>query len=279
MWVNFNNFVMNWHYFGISTDFTLGLLLSNGVDILEASSTDIDEVQVQSVEKNVSLLCSSGLSDKFSSLHIPAAFFFYPKHDTDDYNVSSICDSNDTVSVNNRKWIITRQQSPPHDCVLTIVDFGGHDVGKYRCAGVLDTPSMPVEDWSNYLHLKFPAKLQSASAVNPSSLAELWVTVFFGVIVSATIAIFLALVALVVGYSAYRIYRSTNQPVFQGTCILASSPGSLPGTRLHVHVYIMVSIILCCNFHSSVLPRFQCYGSTSTVNDLSRPRKLSDKII
>ena len=198
-------------------DFKLILSPNNGGDILETRSTDISELQVQS-ERNVSLLCSSGLSDKLSSLHIPATFLFYPKHGTDNHNVSATCDSDDSVSINNGRWIITRQQSPPHDCLLTIIDFGGHDVGKYCCAGVLsqsDSPGMQVEDWSNNLQLKLQIKLHSAGGINLSQLG-VWATVFFGVIVTSIIAIFLAFVAIVV-YSACRRHRSTRLPRYQGT--------------------------------------------------------------
>lgn len=191
------------------------------MDILDTSAND--EMQIQS-DRNISLLCSSGLGDVFSSLHIPATFFFYPKHDTDNYNVSSICDSDDTVSVNNGKWIITRQQLPPHDCVLTIVEFSEHDVGKYCCAGLLSqssSPSWQVEDWSNHLHLKLLTKLYSASGINLYSLG-FWATAFFGMMVTAIVAIFLAFV-VVVGYSAYRHHRSTRQPDFQGTYTMVSS--------------------------------------------------------
>ena len=195
-------------------DFKLSLSPNSGGDILETSSTDIIELQVQS-ERNVSLLCSSGLSDKLSSLHIPATFSFYPKHDTDNHSVSVPCDSDDSVSINNDRWIITRQQLPPHDCLLTIVHFDRHDVGIYRCAGVLsrsDSPGLQVEDLSNKLYLKL---LHSAGS--PSQLG-LWATVFFGVIVTSIIAIFLAFVAVVV-YSAYRRHR--RPPVYQGrpTCL------------------------------------------------------------
>ena len=184
-------------------------------------TSTIDEVQIKS-ERNVSLVCLSGLSDRFSSLNIPSTFIFYPKHDVDDYNVSASCKNDDAIPVNNGKWIISRQQSPPHDCVLTIVNFGGHDVGRYRCAGVLSQSdsSIQEEDWSNKLHLKLFTKLQSAAGFNSSPLGPL-VTLFFGVIVASTIAIFLVFMAIG-GYSAlayYRRRRRRRQRLYQGIYI------------------------------------------------------------
>ena len=186
------------------------------MDILETSTHD--EMQIQS-ERNISLLCLSGLSHKFSSLNIPATFLFNSKHGTD---VSATCGSIDEI-VNNGKWIITRQQSSPHDCVLTIVGFGGHNVGKYRCAGVLsqsDSPSLPVEDWSNNLHLKLPINLQPGRGYSFSQLG-VWATIFFGVIVTSIAAIFLALL-VIASYSAYRHHGRWRQRLNQGKCIHGS---------------------------------------------------------
>ena len=176
------------------------------MDILEISATD--EMQIQS-ERNVSLVCSSGLSDEFSSLDIPVTFLFHSKHDNDE---SAPCDSNNTVSVNkdNLKWIITRQQSPPHDCVLTIVEFGRHNVGKYRCAGVLSQ----VDDWSNDLHLKLLTNLKPAGVFSLSQLG-FWATIFFGVIVTFISAIFLAFL-VIASYSVCKRHRRQRQGLIQG---------------------------------------------------------------
>ena len=177
-------------------------------NILVTSTTD--ELQIHS-ERNVSLLCSSGLSDKFSSLNIPVTFTFHSKHDSDYRNVSAPCDKNqDTVSVNNGdvKWIITREQSPPYDCVLTIVDFGEHNSGKYRCAGVLSQS----DSVSSILHLKLQTELQTTLSVS-QDLGS-WATIFFGILVTFIAAIVLSLIAIV-SYSAYRYYKRWRHGLFQ----------------------------------------------------------------
>ena len=229
----------------IAADFKLNVSSSNsglGGDILETSSTNINEVQVQA-EQNVSLLCSSGLSDKLSSFHIPVMFRFYPKHGhrADSHIVTATCvDSDDSVSKNNGKWIISRQQSPPHDCVLTIVDLGRHDIGKYRCAGVLsqsESPSQQVEDWSNILHLKLPSKLQPAGGLSLSQLGY-WATVVFGVLVACIIAIVLAFVAIVI-YSVK--HRKTRTPLYQGMCL----QDSVYKLIISIHSYIMILWYQC----------------------------------
>ena len=218
------------------------------------TSTISDELQIHS-ERNVSLLCSSGLSDKFSSLNIPVTFIFHSKHGSHYSNVSAPCDKNqDTVSVNNGdiKWIITREQSPPYDCVLTIVDFGKHNSGKYRCAGVLSQS----DSVSPILHLKLHTKLQAALSIS-QDLGS-WVTIFFGILVTFIAAIFLSLIAIG-SYSAYRCYKRWRHSLFQSKAY---------NNKLPCLLIIMVV---------PDLPRFNGYGSTSTIcqdNDLSCPRKL-----
>ena len=229
------------------------------MDILKISATD--EMQIQS-ERNVSLVCSSGLSDEFSSLDIPVTFLFHSKHDNDEHNVSATCNSDNTVSVNNGKWIITRQQSPPHDCVLTIVDFGEHNVGKYRCAGVLSQSSsliLQVDDWSNNLHLKL---LTNLKPVRDFSLSQLgvWATIFFGVIVTSIAAIFLAFL-VIASYSAYKRHRRRRRG-------LIYDQGKIMYTIMIVSEFTTVHM-------ASVPPR--SYGSHLSLrqnNDLSRPSKL-----
>lgn len=185
-----------------------------------------DELQIHS-ERNISLLCSSGLSDKFSALNILVTFTFHSKHGSDYHNVSATCDRNqDTVSVNNGNvnWIITREQSPPYDCVLTIVDFGEHNSGKYRCAGVLSQS----DSVSPSLHLKLQTKLQTALSVS-QDLGP-WATIFFGILVTSIAAIFLSFIAIAGSYSAYRYYKRWRHGLFQ--------------SKLSRAIYIIVS----CNY-------------------------------
>ncbi len=162
-------------------------------------------------ERNVSLACSSGLSDKFSSLNIPVIFTFHSKHGSNYHNMSATCERSDTDSVDN-SWIITREQSPPYDCVLTIVDFGEHNSGKYRCTGVLSQS----DSVSPSLHLKFKTKLQTATAHSFSFSQDLgsWATIFFGILVIFIAAIFLSVLAIG-SYSAYRWYKRRRHGLFQ----------------------------------------------------------------
>ena len=189
------------------------LLPSNDTDILVTSTTD--ELQIHS-ERNVSLLCSSGLSDKFSSLNIPVTFIFHSKHGSHYRNVSATCDKNqDTVSVNSGdvKWIITREQSPPYDCVLTIVDFDEHDSGKYGCVGVLSQSNSV----SSNLHLKFQTKPNIAPNFSQDlgSRPRPWATIFVGILIASTAAIILSFIAIAGSYSVYKCYKIRRQHPYQ----------------------------------------------------------------
>lgn len=55
-----------------------------------------------------------------------------------------------TESINTEaNWIMSRQNFPPYDCILTIVDFGSKDIGEYHCAGLLPRDASQYEkDWS-----------------------------------------------------------------------------------------------------------------------------------
>ena len=142
---------------------------------------------------NLTLLCSSGLDSRFSSLSIPSKFVFYSSLgviSATDFNISATCNSSDAISVNNGKWIMTRLQLAPNDCLLTIINVGPDDEGEYHCAGVLSRSDSveEEEDWSKGLKLKLLNKLEPGSHFG-SATVDLLGTIFFGVIVSFTITI------------------------------------------------------------------------------------------
>jgi hypothetical protein len=94
--------------------------------------------------------------------------------------------------------------------VLTIVDFGEHNSGKYRCTGVLSQS----DSVSPSLHLKLETKLQIAHGLSFSQDLGSWATIFFGILVIFIAAIFLS-VSAIGSYSAYRRYKRWRHGLFQ----------------------------------------------------------------
>ena len=96
---------------------------------------------------NITLLCSSSLTGVNDSvLDIPVEFMF--NSSGTNYTKSGGCMNTESV-VAEANWIISRQNFPPYDCTLTIVDFGSKDIGEYQCAGLLPRDdSQYKKDWS-----------------------------------------------------------------------------------------------------------------------------------
>lgn len=120
-------------------------------------------------------------------------------------SATATCNSSDMISANNGKWIITRSQLTPNNCLLTIVNVGPGDEGEYRCAGMLSRSDSAEEeeDWSEELKLKLSSKLEPGSHFG-SDTVSLLVTILFGVIVCFAIIIVVAFIAVMVFSAAYK---------------------------------------------------------------------------
>lgn len=119
---------------------------------------------------NISLVCSSGLSgSQETSYNIPVLFTFWNESDlalqsiqAEHYTKSVVCNSS-LENVVEGNWLISRQNSPAHDCTLTILNLSSQDDGYYSCAGLLTQNEI---DWSkSTIDLDAKDKMLSAHSI------------------------------------------------------------------------------------------------------------------
>ena len=138
------------------------------------------------------LICSSGLngSDE-SSLSIPALFVFWKNSSeltsNTNYTKSMECNNTTMGNVTNGNWAISRQTTPPYDCMLTITDFTADDVGKYNCAGMLPESNSHFEkDWSN-----------SPININSTEQPVSYLVYILGIVVTVVIVIIISSILII----------------------------------------------------------------------------------
>lgn len=140
---------------------------------------------------NISLVCSSGLtSSQETSYNIPVLFTFWNESDlalqsiqAEHYTKSVVCNSS-FENVVEGNWLISRQNSPTHDCTLTILNLSPQDDGDYSCAGLLTQNEI---DWSKST-IDLDAKDQMSSAY------PIYIIVGIALVIVAIIVILVILV-------------------------------------------------------------------------------------
>ena len=84
------------------------------------------------VGDNVTLYCSSGLS---KAIDVTVNFIFQTHNNTKLVTKQFVCNGSDYHLGN--KWLIHRNGTAPHDCILEIIGVDGSDGGTYQCIGDL----------------------------------------------------------------------------------------------------------------------------------------------
>lgn len=187
----------------------------------------------ESVGNNVTLLCSSSLTgDSDTALDIQVVFIFRSSSGAKHIKSAGCSNGEDVAAEAN--WIISRQQFPPYDCTLTIVDFGSKDIGEYQCAGLLPRgDSQYKHDWSKVTVSLLNHDLPAKPTERKSNYLPL-------ISIAAVLLLF-------VPFLLYKVYRRRQQD--QGpTLVHASSTAS---EFFHAGVIITIEIIFIRSDKSS----------------------------
>lgn len=131
------------------------------------------------------------------------------------------------VMVNDTDWIIAHQDSPPYDCVLTIMNFGPEDVGEYNCAGLLGYK----KDWS-----KTPIDL---SVEGKRSNGMIMTIILVAIIIPIVTIVLVTVVLLAMFVLAYRVKKRRPTPIPE-----AVSPSTSEYTKKNIHT--VSSVMTCC---------------------------------
>lgn len=201
---------------------------------------------------NVTLFCSSGLnsSSDSSSLDLPVWFIF--KAWSNDSITKSMECGQSHAKLSDGDWIVTRQDSPPYDCVLMIINFGSEDVGKYSCFGLLPRDNSHYEAWSHtVIDLSIREQVHNTVSTNDELIIL--------VVVVACVVLFLFLIIIMLVYRVKRTppvrtpYSSEYIHMF---CVMNRLSNSEHSSRSH-KASISNAELWCCRFywfvHSVVL--------------------------
>lgn len=143
-------------------------------------------------------------------MNVPVQFVFTPDSNPETETIM-ICEAY------NRKekqyyydnWIVERQQSKPHSCLLHIGSVSMNESGSYSCVGILPHG---VADWSERnLSVIVASKLTASRSIVPNqTMFNDILTAIFGIFVSLSmivVAVFCS--AILIGY-AHRRRRRRN---------------------------------------------------------------------
>lgn len=192
------NITSSWYNFFHCADFELTFRDSEPpVNEVLYYANETDKKQKIMSGSNVTLSCLSGLnsSSNSTSLDLPVLFTF-KAWSNDSVTKSVECSQSHMQQLNDGDWIITRQDSPPYDCLLMIINFGSGDVGRYSCAGLLPRDNSCYEAWSH--------------TIIDLSIRELGSTyneIVILVVVVAVVVVFLLLVIVGLVYRVKKVGR------------------------------------------------------------------------
>ena len=146
----------------------------------------------------MSMMCSSGLdhTQSSNSSNIRTQFLFTAEGDA---NITKSADC-DQELVKDGDWIVSRQNVPPYNCLLSISSFDSENAGKYSC-----TAFLPREQ-SQYVADHSPSSIKLYMKGQGPDNNETQ-TIIIACVVAGVVAIVLVLILLALATRARRSRR------------------------------------------------------------------------